>query len=268
MNDLPALLALPPVQRGLAATLIAGAALPVAGLWLLGLNLIPFRFAIMHVALLGIALALLAGLPPLAVAVALCALAGAALTPFAARPDGLAGPIGLLMTVAIALALLALAVAGVNANAAFELLWGSVLAVGRADLGLLAVVAAALLGCQWLWRRPLRLLLHDRDLALCSGVPAQALTLALLVLAAVSIAAAIRLTGALLVDAVTLLPAIAARNLGRSLDEMTLWAIGLGLTGSLIGFAIVLAADLPPGPVAILTMSAIVLASYAFGGRR
>jgi len=268
VTDFGVLFSLPPVQRGFAASLIAGAGLPVAGLWLLGLNLIPFRFAIMHVALLGVTLGLLAGVAPLAVAVTLCALAGAGLTPFAARPEGLAGPIGLLMTVAIAVALLTLSIAGVNANAAFELLWGSVLAISNADLLLLAVVAAALIGFQLVWRKPLRVLLHDRDLAICSGIPAQTLTLAMLVIAAVGIAAGIRLTGALLVDAVTLLPAIAARNLARSFGGMTAWAIGLGLFGSLAGFLLTLAVDLPPGPVMILTMSAITLASYAFGRDR
>jgi zinc transport system permease protein len=268
VTDFLALFDLPPVQRGFAASLIAGAGLPVVGLWLLGLNLIPFRFAIMHVALLGVALGLLLGLPPLMLAVGLSALAGAALTPFAARPEGLGGPIGLLMTVAIALALLTLSAGGVNANAAFELLWGSVLATSREDLVLLGAVAAALVAFQLLWRKPLRVLLHDRDLAVCSGIPAQALTFAMLVIAAIGIAAAIRLTGALLVDAVTLLPAIAARNLGRSFDGMTAWAIGLGFVGSVVGFLLTLALDLPPGPVMILTMSAIALASYPFGRNR
>jgi zinc transport system permease protein len=88
------------------------------------------------------------------------------------------------------------------------------------------------------------------------------------VIAAIGIAAAIRLTGALLVDAVTLLPAIAARNLGRSFGGMTAWAVGLGLFGSLAGFLLTLAVDLPPGPVMILTMAAITLASYLFGRSR
>ncbi len=261
--DFAALLALPPVQRGFCASLIAGAGLPVAGLWLLGLDLIPFRFAMMHVALLGVALGMLTGLPPVVVAMVLCALAGAALTPFASSRHGLAGPVGLLMTVAIALALLALSLTGVNANAAFELLWGSVLAMATSDVVLLGVVAVALVAFQATFRRPLRLLLHDRDLALCSGVSVQGLTLAMLVLAAVGIAASMRLTGALLVDAVTLLPAIAARNLAHSFDGMIAWAVGLGAAGSVAGFVLTLALDQPPGPVMILTMAAIALASYA-----
>lgn len=124
MSDLVELWNLLPVQRGLVALLLAGMALPLAGIWIVGLNIIPLRFAMMHVALLGIALGLLLGIEPILAAVLMCGLAGAALAPLASRPEGLAGPLGLLMTISIALAFLVLSWSGVNATGAFELLWG------------------------------------------------------------------------------------------------------------------------------------------------
>ncbi len=263
MSAMLELLQLAPVQRGFAATLMAGAGLPVAGVWMLGLNLIPLRFAMMHVALLGVALGTLLGMDPLLCGLLLCALCGAALAPLASHPQGLAGPLGLLMTLSIALALLVLAVAGVNATRAFELLWGSVLATQAADLIILTIVVALLVVFQWRFHPALKLMLHDRELALCSGAPVAALTVGLLVLMSVAVAASIKLTGALLVDAVTLLPALAARNLGRSFSGILAWAAGLGASGALIGFFLTLWLDQPPGPVLILTMTAITLASYA-----
>lgn len=262
MNDMAELLRLAPVQRGFAATLIAGAGLPIAGVWILGLEVVPLRFAMMHVALLGVALGALLGIEPLLVALALCALSGAALAPLAARPEGLAGPLGLLMTLSIALALLVLSIAGVNATRAFEWLWGSVLATQPADIVALAVVVALLAAFELRFHRSLKLLLHDRELALCSGVPVAALTVGLLVLMSVAVAASIKLTGALLVDAVTLLPALAARNLGQSFDGILAWAVGIGTVGAASGFFLTLWTDQPPGPVLILTMTAITLASY------
>jgi zinc transport system permease protein len=266
MSELLELLSLAPVQRGLAATLIAGAGLPIVGVWIIGLDVVPLRFAMMHVALLGVALGSLMGVEPIGVALLLCAVSGAALAPLASRPEGLSGPLGLLMTLSIALALLVLSMAGVNATRAFEWLWGSVLATQMIDLVLLGVVAVCLAGFQWRFHSSLRLLLHDRELALCSGVPAGALTVCLLMLMSVAVAASIKLTGALLVDAVTLLPALAARNLGRSFGSILGWAVGIGTTGSVLGFFITLWADLPPGPILILTMAIITLASYANRG--
>ncbi|RSS84910.1 metal ABC transporter permease, partial [Streptomyces sp. WAC02707] len=253
-----------PVQRAGLALLLASVGLPVVGVVIVGLDIMPVRFAMMHVALLGIAVGLLTGLDPMLCALAACALAGAGVAPLARTPDGLSGAMGLLMSLAVAGALLLLAVSGVNASGAFALLWGSVLSVGAPDLVVLGVLAAVLPGLFWWRRRDIGLLLYDRELAQCSGVPVRALTAALLVLVAVAVAGAIKLTGALLVDALTLLPALAARRLGGSLRSITLWAIGIGVAVNLTGFLLALWLDWPPGPVLVLTTGTVVLAVHVF----
>lgn len=257
-----ALLQLAPVQRAVLALTIAGATLPIAGVWIVGLNIVPVRFAMMHVALLGIALGTLIGVEPSLAGLALCGLTGAALAPLAQRPGGLGGPMGLVMTMAIALALLVLSVAGVNANGAFELLWGSILATRAVNVALLALVGLGIVGVYGWRRRELALLLYDRELALCAGVGVGGLTLLLLVVIAVAIGSAVRLTGALLVDSVTILPALAARNLGRSLGAMVAWAVGIGIVGNLLGFALTLFLNQPPGPLLVLTVGLITLLTY------
>ncbi|WP_405679730.1 metal ABC transporter permease [Streptomyces xanthophaeus] len=257
-----------PVRRAAAALLLAAVGLPVIGVVIVGLDIMPVRFAMMHVALLGIATGLLTGLDPMLCALVACALAGAGVAPLARTPDGLSGAMGLLMSLAIAAALLLLSVSGVNASGAFALLWGSILSVGTADLIVLGLLAVAVPGLFWWKRRELALLLHDRELAQCSGVPAGPLTLVLLVLVAVAVAGAIKLTGSLLVDALTLLPALAARRLGTSLKSITLWAVGIGVTVNLTGFLLALWLDWPPGPVLVLTAGTVVLAVHLVPERR
>lgn len=259
------LLALPAVQNGMIALLIAGAVLPIVGVFIIGLDIVAVRFAMMHVALLGVALGLLSGLDPMLCAVLLCAAAGAALAPLAGRPAGLSGPMGFLMTMAIALAMLVLSLSGVNATGAFELLWGSLLAVRRQDLVLLCLLAAAIVAVYLRYRAQLALMLFDYELAQCSGIDARRLSLVLLVLVSVAIAAALPLTGALLVDAVTLLPALAARNLASSLSSMVRWAVALGLAGNGIGFALALLLDQPPGPMLVLASGTITLLTFMKG---
>ncbi|TDB91928.1 metal ABC transporter permease [Actinomadura sp. KC216] len=262
LSEVQALLGLPSVRLAFAALLLGSIALPVVGVFIIGLDILPVRFAMMHVALLGSAVGLLAGLDPLVCALLLCAVAGGSLAPLARAPAGLSGAMGLLMTLAVAAALLMLSVSGVNANGAFELLWGSILATRPGDVAVLAALAVVVPALFWVRRRDLALLLHDRELAVCSGVPAGPLTAILLMLIAVAIAGAIRLTGALLVDALTLLPALAARRLGRSLTSMAGWAIGCGLAFNLGGFALALLFDLPPGPVLVLFGGALTLLIY------
>ncbi|AXE75911.1 metal ABC transporter permease [Streptomyces atratus] len=266
--DLGELLQLLPVQRAGFALLLAAIGLPVVGVVIVGLDIMPVRFAMMHVALLGIAVGIVTGLDPMLCALVACALSGAAIAPLARTPDGLSGAMGLLMSIAIAAALLVLAVSGVNASGAFALLWGSILSVGTADLVLLGALAVVVIGL-FLWRRrDIALLLYDRELAQCSGVAIRALTLVLLVLVAVAVAGAIKLTGALLVDALTLLPALAARRLGTSLKSITLWAVAVGIVVNLTGFLIALWLDWPPGPVLVLTAGAAVLAVHLIPERR
>ncbi|MBB6417843.1 hypothetical protein HDC93_003437 [Streptomyces sp. AK010] len=121
--DIGQLLQLVPVQRAGLALLVAAVGLPVIGVVIVGLGIMPVRFAMMHVALLGIAVGLLTGLDPMLCALVACALAGAGVAPLARTPDGLSGAMGLLMSLAIAAALLVLAVSGVNAAGSFALLW-------------------------------------------------------------------------------------------------------------------------------------------------
>jgi zinc transport system permease protein len=253
------LLGLPSVRLAIAALVLGAVALPIVGVFVIGLDILPVRFAMMHLALLGGAVGMLTGLDPLLCALVLCGLAGGSLAPLAGTPAGLSGAMGLLMTLAIAAALLMLSVAGVSADGAFELLWGSILATRPWDVAVLGVLAVLVPALFLARRRSLALLLHDRELALCSGVPVGPLTVALLVVVAVAIAGAIRLTGALLVDALTLLPALAARRLGHSLTSMVGWAIGCGLAFNLGGFALALLLDLPPGPVLVLVGGVVTL---------
>ncbi|WP_433728097.1 metal ABC transporter permease [Nocardia sp. CA-129566] len=262
------LLGLVPVRRAGLALLLGSIGLPIVGVVIVGLDIIAVRFAMMHVALLGAAVGMLTGLDPALCGLVACAVAGAGISPLARTPESLSGAMGLLMSLAIAAALLVLALAGVNASSAFSLLWGSILSVRTQDVIVLAALAIAVPALLWWRRRDLALLLHDRELALVSGVPVRWLTLVLLVLVAVAVAGAIRLTGALLVDALTLLPALAARRLGRSLTSIIGWAIGIGVTVNLIGFVLALAFDLPPGPVLVLTAGAVALAAHLIPERR
>lgn len=266
--SIPELFALPGVQRSAWALFVAALALPVVGVLIIGLDVVTVRFAVMHTALLGIALGLWWGIAPYGLALALCAVLGLALAPLAGRPGGLAGPMSFAMTMTAAAALLVLSVSGVNANGAFEVLWGSILATRPSDLLTLIGVAAAVILVYWVLRRRIALLLFDRELAACSGVAVAGLTALALFIVCVSIGSAIRLTGALLVDSVTILPALAARNVAVSFGSMVRWAIGFGLVGNAVGFLAALRFDQPPGPMLVIVAGLITLATYLPWSRR
>ena len=256
------LFALPSVQRSVVALVVAGIAMPIVGVFIIGLDVITVRFAVMHMALFGTAVGLWAGIDPTLCALVACISTGLFLAPLSEKPGGLAGPMSFLMTISAAAALLVLSISGVNANGAFEILWGSILAVRKQDLALIVVIAVCVLIFVTTTHRKLSILLFDRELAKCSGIRVGSLTAILLMLIAVSIGSSIRVTGALLVDSITLLPALGARNLAASLKSMIRWSVVLGLFGNVIGFVIALQLDLPPGPVLVLVAGTITLLTY------
>lgn len=272
MNMLPVafndLLALPAVQRSFVALCVASLGLPIVGVLIIGLEVVTVRFAVMHLTLLGIAIGLWTGLDPILIGIAVAMLGTGMLAPLATKPSGLNGSMGFLMTMAIAAALLVLSISGVHASGAFELMWGSILATRVSDLVLLSLVSILVLGLFLLTRRQIALVLFDQEMALVSGIAVSKTVFIMLLIIAAAIASSIRLTGALLADSLTLLPALAARNLTTSFSSMTVCAIGIGLFSNLSGFVLSLVLDQPPGPILVLTAGTITLLSFIFSFRK
>jgi zinc transport system permease protein len=101
--------------------------------------------------------------------------------------------------------------------------------------------------------------LYDKELAAASGYPARATYYALVVIVCLGVGLAMRMTGALLADATTILPALAARNLKKGFVPTLIWGIVFGLVNNLGGFFLALQADLPTSPAIILVGAALVL---------
>jgi zinc transport system permease protein len=74
-----AALHLPFVQHALIGVLFAGIAFPLIGVFIILLDLVPLRFAMMHVALLGGAVGLFLKIDPMFLGLLFCTLAAAAL---------------------------------------------------------------------------------------------------------------------------------------------------------------------------------------------
>jgi zinc transport system permease protein len=69
---------------------------------------------------------------------------------------------------------------------------------------------------------------------------------------------AIRVTGALLVDAATILPALAARRVGKTFKALILLSALFGIGMNLSGFALSFALDLPVSSAIIVTGAAVL----------
>jgi zinc transport system permease protein len=260
------LFAIPVFVRALAVLIAAGAAFPVLGTFILHLELIPVRFAVMHAALLGAAAAMLLGINPMIPALGAGVLAGLSIAVINRRGKVSAGgSLGLTMTLCAALAFIIFYKANIRANEAFSLFWGSVLTLTGADAIITLIISASILLFLAAAYRDIHVVLYDRELARTLGTPAALVYGGIMLAVCLGIAAAMRVTGALLIDALTILPALAARQIGKTFRGLILWGALLGVLMNLGGFALSFACDLPVSPGIILTGAGIILLTRIIG---
>jgi manganese/iron transport system permease protein len=129
-----------------------------------------------------------------------------------------------------------------------RLLFGTLLALGPADLALSAATAALVALATLALGRTWAAIAFDPDGAPALGLPAERADFLLLALVAVGAVAAIPAVGALLVAAIYVLPGASARLLARTVPGLLAWSAAFALAQGLLGLYVAYWLDLPPGP--------------------
>jgi zinc transport system permease protein len=250
---------MPFFYRAFFALLASGLAYPVLGTFILNLELIPARFAVMHAALLGGAVALILGVNPLYPAMAASVLAGIAIALISWRGNVSAGgSLGLIMTVCLGISFIIFYKSNIHAIEAFNLFWGNILALTTGDMILSLVISILIVLFLLSFWKEIHIVLYDRELAQATGVLAKPVYALIMLSVCLGMAAAMRVTGALLVDAVTILPALAARQLGKNFRALILWGAFFGLLMNMGGFGLSFLLDLPVSPAIIVSGAALL----------
>lgn len=215
-----------------------------------------------HAALFGVALGLLAGIGPTAPILGVGVVIAALMT-FLLR-QGRWGSDTLLGIFSHSALALGLVVVGLLQTVRVDLLgylFGDILAVGPSDLywiwgGGSAVLAVLIV----LWRPLLAATVHS-ELAAAEGVRVNALQLGLMVLIAVVVAVAMKIVGILLVTALLVIPAAAARAFVRTPEAMAAVAGLAGMAAVVGGIGASAYLDTPAGPSIVVAAFLLFLAS-------
>jgi len=244
------------LRAGVAGVGLALAAGPL-GSFVIWRRMAYFGDATAHAAVLGVALALILNMP-VTLGTLIVALAMAAtVSVLAARGHAMDATLGVLSHSALALGLVAISFVPsvrVDLNA---FLFGDILAVTRRDLLVIwggAVLVLALLA--WRWSRLITATL-SAELAAASGIDARREGLVLTLALAVVVAVALKVVGALLIAAMLIIPAAAARGLSRTPEAMAGFAALIGALAAIAGLTASWYADTPAGP-SIVTAAALV----------
>lgn len=241
-------LKLPLVQRAFFTLLFAGATFSLLGVFVVTLNLTVIRFALLHVGLLGAALFTIVHWDPLLGGLVAIIASATLLGPLGDRLKLTPGAVSaFFMTGSLAVAFILFYKAGVPAMEVFSLFAGNVFTVRPLEMWITLGLGLAVVAVIIIYYRELQAILYHREFADSLGISSHRIYYGLLGVIGIAIAVAIRLVGALLVDALILLPAMAALPLARNLAHALVLSAVFGLVTSLSGIGLSLGYDWPIG---------------------
>ncbi|WP_298933782.1 metal ABC transporter permease [uncultured Ruegeria sp.] len=248
----------------LAGVGVAFAAAPL-GCFVVWRRMAYFGDATAHAAILGVALSLTFQMSIFTGALAVALIMALAVTLLAGRGYAMDTLLGVMAHSALAFGLVAVSfLSGVRIDL-MAYLFGDILAVSRADLAVIwggAALVVALIA--WRWSRLLTATLNE-ELAYASGFDPKREQLVLTLSLAVTVAVAIKVVGVLLIAAMLIIPAAAARNLARSPESMAAIAAAIGAVSAVAGLRAAYVFDTPAGP-SIVCVAAVLFAFLSLVG--
>ena len=268
---LPDALRYPFVTRGLLAVLVLAPLLGGMSHLVVARRLAFFSTALGQAALTGLTLGLLAGEPinaPYAGMFGFC-LGSSILMVYVKRRSRLPADtlIGVFMalTLGLGICLLVAATRQFNIHQIEAVMFGSLLTVTDTDLLLLVLAAAGVLAV--LARHYNALLLDSlgRPVAAAAGVDTAFVEYLFVVLLTVAIVLSLKVIGALLVEALVVVPAAAARNLARSTRGYLGWSVASALLTGVAGIFLSTRFRVPTGGAVVLALAACFFVTLAAG---
>ncbi|MGY1814558.1 zinc ABC transporter permease AztB [Blastococcus sp. SYSU D00820] len=254
----------PFMQRALLGAVLAAVTCAVVGTWVVVRGMAFLGEALSHGMLPGVAVAVLAGWPPL-VGAAVSAGVMSVGVGVLSRRGGFSHDtsIGLLFV-----GMLALGVAIVSRSRSFAtdvtaILFGDVLAIRSADLVLLAAAMVGLVGATALLHRPFVGLAFDPRTAATLGLRPRPAHVAMVLLVTAAVVTSYQALGTLLVVALLLAPAAAARQWTRRLPPTMALGAGFGAVAVVAGLLLSWHAGTAGGASIALCAVALVGVSIA-----
>lgn len=241
-------------QRALLAGLgLASVAGPV-GCFIVWRRMAYFGETLAHSGLFGVGLGLLLGfsltLGAVATAVAVALLLMVLKSQRALAMDTL---LGILSHSALALGLITVGLVTGSAGDHMDLLFGDILTVTWFDVTVVWLGGAAVLFVlAFLWRDLIAISVHE-DLAQAEGVNVKRVELGFILLIALMTAISMKIVGLLLITALLVIPAAAARRLSATPEHMAVIAAALAGVAVVMGLGFSAFANAIPGPAIVLS---------------
>jgi zinc transport system permease protein len=268
---LPASFGYPFVVRGVLAVLVLGPLLGAMSHLVVARRLAFLSTALGQAALTGLTIGLVLGEPldaPYGGIFGFCLLSAIGMVYVkrrAALPTDTLIGVFLSMTLGLGICLLVAVTKRFNIHQIEAVMFGSILTVTDADLALLLVLALAVTGVLAWHYNALLLDSVSPPLARVSGVPSAALEYLFVVLLTLAIVVSLKIVGALLVEALVIVPAASGRNVARDMRGYLAWSVLTAVAAGLGGLFLSTRFLVPSGGAVVLALAILFFVTLALG---
>lgn len=181
--------------------------------------------------------------------------------------------IGLILSVFFGIGIFMLTIIQKSGNASQtgldQFLFGKAASLVGNDLIAFAVIAVILIASVWFFFKELTLLAFDEDFGATIGLPVRAIELLLTTLTVLAVVVGIQAVGVVLMAAMLITPAAAARFWTENIRTMIWLAAIFGAFSGLVGAYIsYVAPSMPTGPWIVVVVSTIAFISFFLAPRR
>ena len=268
-NTVETVSVLPITTLTVIATALAGLLCGALGPFLVWKRLGLLGDAVSHASLMVVALALALGFPSAALLIPFAIAIGFLLSKFQEKQfSELDSVLAVFFAGFMGIGLIIMSISGKGSEEILHALFGDVQTLLWQDLAMLGILNVIVLAYLFRFKRELRLLILQPDLAQIEGINRILHTRALMILTAVTVAICLKLMGVVLVTILFVAPALISLTFSRSANQHALLSVGFGVGISLGGLAISKVLMLPTSASIAALGLLVFLAAGLFRGKR
>lgn len=255
------------MQRALVAGLVVGIFAPMIGTFIVQKRISLVGDGIGHLAFAGIGAGLVASIWPIWGALGV-AVAGALGLEWLRSRRAASGDLALALFFysGIAAGVVLASVGGGLDASLLTYLFGQPLTVSDSEIAVIAGLGVLIVATMLVFRRVLFAVVSDEEWSRVAGLPVGLVNTVLAVLVAVSVVAAMRIVGVLLIAAMMVLPVASGQLLARSFRATIRWSAAIGALSVVVGLAVSRFWGLAPGGTIVL-IAALTFAGVALARR-
>ncbi|MDD8045892.1 MAG: metal ABC transporter permease [Verrucomicrobiota bacterium] len=249
------------------AALAGGAGCGLAGAFLVAMNLSFMGVCLSHAALAGAVLAYWIGTPVLVTALLFSMAVAAMVGPIAERTRTHANTImSILFSMSLGFAFLGIGLMRDHRTELLGLMWGNLLLVRWEDLWPLFAAWLVPLAFAVFFAKEVKAVLFDREIARACGIPAAAISNAIIAFSGIAVTVNLNIVGGLMLFSLLTHPAAAAMQLARRTRDVVVLSIVLGAVSAVGGLCLSYMWDWPAGASIVLVSSFLYAVALVWRG--